>query len=74
VTAQRDPLGLTDEQRRISDANERYGPWIGKMLVDFPEGASGLLTVLDACPHCRQIQGHAPGCLTNLTIDGEWFS
>ena len=66
VSTQRDPLGLTPEQRRISDMSERYGAFVGALLADFPESAT-------ACPHCRQLQGHAGNCPTNMIIEGEWF-
>lgn len=62
-----DPLGLTEEQRRVSDFNERYGTWAGNALAAFP---GEIPRIERACGYCRRY-GHTEGeCPT--VIQGEW--
>jgi len=62
-----DPLGLTPEQREVSDMNEA----VERMLVsDWAGGRTGLITVPLACGHCRRyghIESECP-----YVINGEW--
>ena len=71
-----DPLGLTVEQRRVSDFSEQYGTMFGPMLAE-PWREAYLETRPPlACPHCRCIVGHTPTCVDNLVrqvVEGEWF-
>jgi hypothetical protein len=65
-----DPLGLTEHQRRVSDASERYGALIGPMLADLPEGA-GIISALDrACGYCRRYGHTETDC--PMIIPGDW--
>lgn len=73
----RDPLGLTEQQRRVSDMSEAHGPLLGSMLAEPWREAYFETRAPIACSLCRCIVGHANGCLAdpaNKIIEGEWFA
>jgi hypothetical protein len=70
TTAQRDPLGLTEDQRRVSDASELYGAMLGPAMA-----WSGIWYKPPAvCPYCRELGAHGgdPESCRWAPWDGEW--
>lgn len=61
-----DPLGLSPQQRRVSDLTEEFGPYLGALMALDPD-----FHVERACGYCREY-GHEAGNCRNV-IKGEWF-
>lgn len=67
TAAERDPLGLTEYQRAVSDASELHGAWFGNLYAAYGHTPP---KIERACGYCRRYGHTEDACPT--TIDATW--